>query len=114
MRDIERFIADYRMAMIVVATSGENNCQYCVVAHGAVLRIRAKDSLIADQVAVNYRKADITPKQMVMLDFATLKSMLKLPKRTRLKIATELAAIAIDPYSYQGDWRQLSGSPHSL
>ena len=59
------------MEMIVVATSGENNCQYCVVAHGAVLRIRAKDSLIADQVAVNYRKADITPKQVVMLDFAT-------------------------------------------
>lgn len=58
------------MEMIVVATSGENNCQYCVVAHGAVLRIRAKHPLIADQVAVNYRKADITPRQMAMLDFA--------------------------------------------
>ncbi len=56
--------------MIVVATSGENNCQYCVVAHGAVLRIRAKHPLIADQVAVNYRKADITPRQRAMLDFA--------------------------------------------
>ena len=56
--------------MIVVATSGENNCQYCVVAHGAVLRIRAKDSLVADQVAVNYRKANITPRQMAMLEFA--------------------------------------------
>ena len=56
--------------MIVVATSGENNCQYCVVAHGAVLRIRAKDSLVADQVAVNYRKANITLRQMSMLDFA--------------------------------------------
>ena len=56
--------------MIVVATSGENNCQYCVVAHGAVLRIRAKHARIADQVAVNYRKADITPKQRAMLDFA--------------------------------------------
>lgn len=56
--------------MIVVATSGENNCQYCVVAHGAVLRIRAKHPLVADQVAVNYRKADITPRQRVMLDFA--------------------------------------------
>ena len=58
------------MEMIVVATSGENNCQYCVVAHGAVLRIRAKHPLISDQVAVNYRKADITPRQMAMLDFA--------------------------------------------
>ena len=56
--------------MIVVATSGENNCQYCVVAHGAVLRIRAKHPLVSDQVAVNYRKSDITPKQRVMLDFA--------------------------------------------
>ncbi len=56
--------------MIVVATSGENNCQYCVVAHGAVLRIRAKHPLVADQVAVNYRKSDITPRQRVMLEFA--------------------------------------------
>jgi 4-carboxymuconolactone decarboxylase len=56
--------------MIVVATSGLNQCQYCVVAHGAILRIRAKDPLIADQVAVNYRKADITERQKVMLDFA--------------------------------------------
>ena len=47
--------------MIVVATSGVNNCQYCVVAHGAILRIRAKNPLIADQVAVNYRKADLAP-----------------------------------------------------
>ena len=56
--------------MIVVATSNANQCQYCVVAHGAILRIRAKNPLIADQVAVNYRKADITPKQRAMLDFA--------------------------------------------
>jgi uncharacterized peroxidase-related enzyme len=56
--------------MIVVATSGANNCQYCVVAHGAILRIRAKNPLVADQVAVNYRKADITPRQRAMLDFA--------------------------------------------
>jgi len=56
--------------MIVVATSGLNGCQYCVMAHGAILRIRAKDPLIADQVAVNYRKADITLRQRVMLDFA--------------------------------------------
>jgi len=56
--------------MIVVATSGANNCQYCVVAHGAILRVRAKHPLVADQVATNYRKADITPRQKSMLDFA--------------------------------------------
>jgi uncharacterized peroxidase-related enzyme len=56
--------------MIVVATSAANQCQYCVVAHGAILRIRAKNPLIADQVAVNYRKADITPRERAMLDFA--------------------------------------------
>lgn len=56
--------------MIVVATSNVNQCQYCVIAHGAILRIRAKDPLIADQVAVNYRKADITARQKAMLDFA--------------------------------------------
>ncbi len=56
--------------MIVVATSGANQCVYCVVAHGAILRIRAKDPHVADQVATNYRKADITPRQKAMLDFA--------------------------------------------
>jgi len=56
--------------MIVVATSGANECLYCVVAHGAILRIRAKNPLLADQVATNYRKADITPRQKAMLDFA--------------------------------------------
>ena len=56
--------------MIVVATSAANDCHYCVIAHGAILRIYAKNPLIADQVAVNYRKADITPRQRAMLDFA--------------------------------------------
>ena len=56
--------------MIVVATSAANQCHYCVIAHGAILRIRAKNPLIADQIAVNYRKADITPRQRAMLDFA--------------------------------------------
>ena len=56
--------------MIVVATSAANQCHYCVVAHGAILRIRAKNPLVADQVAINYRKADITPRQRAMLDFA--------------------------------------------
>jgi uncharacterized peroxidase-related enzyme len=66
--------------MIVVATSGANGCQYCVVAHGAILRIRAKNPRVADQVAVNYRKAEITPRQRTMLDFA-------------MKVATESHAI---------------------
>lgn len=61
--------------MIVVATSGINQCIYCVVAHGAILRIREKNPLIADQVATNYRKADITPRQMAMLDFAVKLSL---------------------------------------
>jgi len=56
--------------MIVVATSAANDCLYCVIAHGAILRIRARNPLIADQVATNYRKADLTPRQRAMLDFA--------------------------------------------
>ena len=66
--------------MIVVATSGANDCLYCVVAHGAILRIYAKHPLVADQVAVNYRKADITPRQKAMLAFA-------------LKVATDSVSI---------------------
>ena len=66
--------------MIVVATSGANDCLYCIVAHGAILRIYAKNPLVADQVAVNYRKADITPRQKAMLAFA-------------LKVATNSVAI---------------------
>ena len=56
--------------MIIVATSAANQCLYCVVAHGAILRIYEKKPLLADQVAVNHRKADITPRQRAMLDFA--------------------------------------------
>jgi uncharacterized peroxidase-related enzyme len=56
--------------MIVTVTSAANQCLYCVVAHGAILRIYEKKPLLADQVAVNYRKADITPRQRAMLDFA--------------------------------------------
>ena len=67
--------------MIVVATSGANDCLYCIVAHGAILRIYAKNPLIADQVAANYRKADISPRQGAMLEFA-------------LKVALDSAAIA--------------------
>jgi len=56
--------------MIVVATSARNQCQYCVIAHGAIVRIRAKNPRLADQLASNYRKAEITPRQLAMLDFA--------------------------------------------
>lgn len=56
--------------MIVVATSAANDCQYCIIAHGAVLRIYAKNPFIADQIAINYHKADITPRQKALLDFA--------------------------------------------
>lgn len=56
--------------MIVVATSAVNECLYCVVAHGALVRIRAKDALVADQVAIDYRTADVAPRQRAMLDFA--------------------------------------------
>jgi uncharacterized peroxidase-related enzyme len=66
--------------MIVVATSAANDCTYCVVAHGAILRIRARDPLVADQVAVNYRQADISARQRAMLDFA-------------LRVATSAATI---------------------
>ena len=56
--------------MIVVATSGANGCQYCVIAHGAILRIRARNPLVADQIAINHSKADIDERQHSMLDFA--------------------------------------------
>ena len=56
--------------MIVVATSAVNDCQYCVVAHGAILRIRAKNPLLSDQIAINYRKADLTQREDAMLEFA--------------------------------------------
>ncbi|HET7135237.1 MAG TPA: peroxidase-related enzyme [Casimicrobiaceae bacterium] len=72
--------------MIVVATSGANDCLYCIVAHGAILRIYAKNALVADQVAVNYRKADITPRQKAMLAFA-------------MKVATNSVAIDDDDFA---------------
>src|SRR5436305_10701839 len=71
--------------MIVVATSGANDCLYCIVAHGAILRIYAKNPLVADQVAANYRKADITARQRAMLDFA-------------LKVALSSAEIVDDDF----------------
>jgi uncharacterized peroxidase-related enzyme len=72
--------------MIVVATSGANDCLYCVVAHGAILRVYEKNPLLAEQVATNFRKADITPRQRVMLEFA-------------LKVAT--ASATVEPADFQ-------------
>jgi uncharacterized peroxidase-related enzyme len=68
--DGESGLSKAEREMIVVATSGANHCLYCVVAHGAILRIRAKNTTIADQVAINYRQADLTERQRAMLDFA--------------------------------------------
>src|SRR5215210_200805 len=68
--DKESGVTKAEREMIVVATSAANQCQYCVIAHGAILRIRAKNPLIADQIASNYHKADIAPRQRGMLDFA--------------------------------------------
>src|SRR5438128_10866924 len=85
--------------MIVVATSAANQCQYCVVAHGAILRIRAKNPLIADQVAVNYRKADITPRQRAMLDFA-----MKVSRAAEEISEADFAAAAAHGFSDDDIW----------
>jgi uncharacterized peroxidase-related enzyme len=85
--------------MIVVATSNANQCQYCVVAHGAILRIRAKDPLIADQVAINYRKADITPRQKAMLDFA-----MKIAFKAHAVGEAEIAALAAHGFDEEDCW----------
>ena len=85
--------------MIVVATSNLNQCQYCVVAHGAILRVRAKNPLIADQVAVNYRKADITGRQKAMLDYAV-----KVSQAAHTVGAGDLAALAAHGFSEEDAW----------
>lgn len=85
--------------MIVVATSGANQCQYCVVAHGAILRIRARDPLIADQVATNYRKADITPRQRAMLDFA-----MKVSRSAETVEDADVAALEAHGFSREDVW----------
>ncbi|MDH3387463.1 MAG: peroxidase-related enzyme [Gammaproteobacteria bacterium] len=76
--------------MIVVATSARNQCQYCVIAHGAILRIRSRNPCIADQLATNYRKADISERQKAMLDFA-------------LKVSREAETVA------ESDYQRLNG-----
>ncbi|MGC1562594.1 MAG: peroxidase-related enzyme [Bradyrhizobium sp.] len=85
--------------MIVVATSSANQCHYCVIAHGAILRIRAKNPQIADQIAVNYRKADITPRQRAMLDFA-----MKVSREAHLVSEADFGEIAAHGFSDSDIW----------
>jgi uncharacterized peroxidase-related enzyme len=85
--------------MIVVATSGPNQCQYCVVAHGAILRFRAKNPRVADQVAINHRKAEITDRQRAMLDFA-----LKVALDSARIDEADYAALAAHGFSDEDAW----------
>jgi uncharacterized peroxidase-related enzyme len=85
--------------MIVVATSGLNQCQYCVVAHGAILRIRAKNPVIADQLATNFRKADVTPRQRAMLDFAV-----KVSQRAQEVEEADYAALRAQGFDDEDIW----------
>jgi 4-carboxymuconolactone decarboxylase len=85
--------------MIVVATSAVNQCHYCVVAHGAVLRVRAKNPLVADQVAINYRRADISARQRAMLDFA-----LKVTEASYAVGDTDFAALGAHGFTPEDVW----------
>ena len=85
--------------MIVVATSSDNGCLYCVIAHGAILRIRAKSPTVADQVAVNHRKADITARQKAMLDFA-----LKVSNDSRAICDADFEALREHGFSDEDIW----------
>ena len=85
--------------MIVVATSGINQCTYCVVAHGAILRIRAKNPQLADQVASNYRNADISPRQRLMLDFAV-----KVSQHAQEVGETDIATLRENGFSDEEIW----------
>jgi len=85
--------------MIVVATSGLNHCIYCVIAHGAILRIREKNPQLADQIATNYRKADITPRQVAMLDFAV-----KVSRRAEEIDEADFAALHKHGFSDEDIW----------
>jgi len=85
--------------MIVVATSGANDCLYCIVAHGAILRVYAKNPLVADQVAVNYRKADITPRQKAMLAFA-----LKVAQKSVEIVDDDFTALRLHGFSDEDIW----------
>lgn len=85
--------------MIVVATSAANDCLYCVVAHGAILRIYEKKPLVADQVAINWRKADITPRQRAMLAFA-----MKVCQRSHEVDETDFAALREHGFDAEDAW----------
>jgi len=85
--------------MIVVATSAANDCLYCVVAHGAILRIYEKKPLVADQVAINWRKADITPRQRAMLEFA-----LKVCQRSHEVGEADFAALREQGFDDEDAW----------
>ncbi len=85
--------------MIVVATSSANSCHYCVIAHGAILRIRAKNPLLADQIAVNYLKADISERQKTMLDFA-----MKVALHSAQVTDEDIAAIGLAGFSQDDIW----------
>jgi len=85
--------------MIVVATSAPNQCLYCVVAHGALLRIYEKNPLIADQIATNYRKAPVTPRQRAMLDFA-----LKVSTASHAIADTDFAGLHAHGFSDEDIW----------
>jgi uncharacterized peroxidase-related enzyme len=85
--------------MIVTTTSAANQCLYCVVAHGALLRIYEKKPLVADQVAVNYRKADITPRQRAMLDFA-----MKVCERSHEVDEADFAALQAHGFNDEDIW----------
>jgi uncharacterized peroxidase-related enzyme len=85
--------------MIVVATSGANDCLYCIVAHGAILRVYAKNPLVADQVAANYRKADIGDRQKAMLEFA-----LKVALRSSEVIDADYEKLAAHGFSDEDIW----------
>jgi len=85
--------------MIVVATSAANDCHYCVVAHGALVRIYEKNPLLADQVATNYRKADLTPRQRAMLDFA-----MKVSREANAISDADFAAVAGHGFTDDDIW----------
>ena len=97
--DKEGGLSKAEREMIVVATSSANQCQYCVIAHGAILRIRAKNPLVADQIAVNYRKADITARQRAMLDFA-----MKVALEAHLISEADFAAVASHGFGDEDIW----------
>ena len=85
--------------MIVVATSAVNDCQYCVVAHGAILRIRSKNPLLSDQIAINYRKADLTQREEAMLEFA-----LKVASSSGEVSDADIAKVRAQGFSMEDVW----------